>query len=153
MWWKTVPNAKLGDVFWAEIQAPCYFSRPGLAAQRHNLAEWETCPLPSCFIWPVASEGLSFQRAMDVLLPFISPTVVPALRVSSSVSSALAFKDLLMSHLKSICPRSVCQGHGGSSLPGTGVCNIMLLLINRPIPSLEVCSTVCMLPFFTAPWG
>lgn len=31
--------AKFGDVFWAEVQAPCYFSRLGLPAQRHNLVE------------------------------------------------------------------------------------------------------------------
>lgn len=33
-------------MFWAEVQAPFYFRRPDLAAQRHNLAEWGTRPLP-----------------------------------------------------------------------------------------------------------
>ena len=72
------PNAKFGDVFWAGVQVPCYFSRPGLAAQKHNLAKCGSCP-SSCFIWPAASEGLSFQRAMDLWLPFSYPTVVPLL--------------------------------------------------------------------------
>lgn len=132
---KTVPNAKFGDVFWAEVQAPCYYSRPDLAAQRHNLAEWGTRPL---LLHLATCLRRSFiLRAMDLLLSFISPTVVPVLWVSSSVSSALAFKDRLCLILRSICPRSVCQGHGGSSLPGTWVYNIMLL-INMPIPSPEL---------------
>lgn len=74
--------AKTGDVFWAEVQAPCYFSRPGLSAQSHNLAEWRTHSLllphlASCLWRSFISEHNGF------IAPFYS---------SNGSSSSLSFK-------------------------------------------------------------
>lgn len=128
-------NAKLGDVFWAEVQAPCYFSRPGPAAQRHNLAERGPPPL----LLP-ASLGQLPRKGFHSKGQWIYGSLLflqHQFHFSEfQVQWAQPWHSRFSLHLilKSICPRSICQGYDGSFLPGTWVCSITLLLISRTIP-------------------
>lgn len=74
--------AKFGDVFWAEVQPPCYFSRPGRPAQRHNLAEWGTCSLLLLHLASCPRRSFILE-CKGFIAPFYS---------SSSSSSSLSFK-------------------------------------------------------------
>lgn len=74
--------AKTGDMFWAEVQAPCYFSIPSLPAQSHNLAGWRT---HSLLLLHLAS--CPWRSFISERNGFIAP-----LHSSNGSSSPLCFK-------------------------------------------------------------